>query len=271
MLSSAAWEAEPARGVLMIAEQQSFSNRAQYLLPANGHPRGAPRTDRLDAKLISASSDADRFQCLLLVVGRGALASIGFVGTAMLRPSLAWKTSAAMAPLVFAAPRRLPGSEPTPFDPDVLQQETPKAVPTTASTAPALGNLSLLSSRETRGRDSAASVPPSRSLEFGTIERPARDYAKSTAAYDFTAGSWYPPNGTRLENRSGLGDKLDHPRFVDELERAAMPSHLDERMPRSALFPMVQALLLPPICTSFWFSRTRLLWRLIWGPEWRFE
>ncbi len=67
------------------------------------------------------------------------------------------------------------------------------------------------------------------------------------------------PDGTRLEAHSGLGDRLDDPRYVDERDRGATPPHLYELTLRESLFHGVQALRLTPIGDGFVFDRVGLL------------
>ncbi len=72
-------------------------------------------------------------------------------------------------------------------------------------------------------------------------------YDRWTAVYDISAHTVYLPNGTKLEAHSGLGDRLDNPRFVHERMRGPTPPHVYELAPREALFHGVQALRLKPI------------------------
>ena len=89
--------------------------------------------------------------------------------------------------------------------------------------------------------------------------RPATGYDRWTAVYDISAHSVVLPDGTRLEAHSGLGDRLDDPRHVDEPDRGATPPHLYELTLRESLFHGVQALRLTPIGEGDVFSRTGLL------------
>jgi hypothetical protein len=80
-----------------------------------------------------------------------------------------------------------------------------------------------------------------------------------TAVYDISAHSVYLPDGTQLEAHSGLGDRLDDPRYVSEPDRGATPPHLYELTLREELFHGVQALRLSPIGEGDMFGRTGLL------------
>jgi len=72
-------------------------------------------------------------------------------------------------------------------------------------------------------------------------------YDRSTAVYDISARTVYLPDGTRLEAHSGLGSRLDDPRYVHVRMQGATPPHVYELTPREALFHGVPALRLTPI------------------------
>jgi len=72
-------------------------------------------------------------------------------------------------------------------------------------------------------------------------------YDRSTAVYDISAHTVYMPDGTKLEAHSGLGSRLDDPKFVHVKMHGATPPHVYELEPREALFHGVPALRLNPI------------------------
>jgi hypothetical protein len=72
-------------------------------------------------------------------------------------------------------------------------------------------------------------------------------YDRATAVYDISARTVYLPDGTRLEAHSGLGAKLDDPRYVHVRMHGATPPHLYDLEPREALFHGVPALRLKPV------------------------
>jgi len=100
-----------------------------------------------------------------------------------------------------------------------------------------------------------------RASGFSFFSRPAPPpgYDQWTAVYDISARTVYLPDGTRLEAHSGLGDKLDDPRFVSERGRGATPPHVYELEPREDLFHGVAALRLTPIGDGDVFGRAGLL------------
>ncbi|HEY0330760.1 MAG TPA: tlde1 domain-containing protein [Rhodopseudomonas sp.] len=72
-------------------------------------------------------------------------------------------------------------------------------------------------------------------------------YDRSTAVYDISARMVYMPDGTKLEAHSGLGSRLDDPRYVHERMRGATPPHLYDLTMRESLFHGVAALRLNPV------------------------
>jgi hypothetical protein len=83
----------------------------------------------------------------------------------------------------------------------------------------------------------------------GSRPGPALDQPSTgaTAVYDITAQVVYMPNGERLEAHSGLGDKLDDPRFVHVRMRGATPPGTYDLTERERLFHGVRALRLNPV------------------------
>jgi hypothetical protein len=97
-----------------------------------------------------------------------------------------------------------------------------------------------------------ASADASATGSIGSSQNPALGgaqplYDRSTAVYDISARTVYLPDGTRLEAHSGLGSKLDDPRYVHVKMQGATPPHIYELTPREALFHGVPALRLTPI------------------------
>jgi len=84
-------------------------------------------------------------------------------------------------------------------------------------------------------------------------------YDRWTAIYDVSARTVYLPNGTRLEAHSGLGSRMDDPRYVHERMRGATPPNVYALQPREQLFHGVQALRLIPIGNGDLYGRNGLL------------
>ncbi len=93
----------------------------------------------------------------------------------------------------------------------------------------------------------------------GATGRPVLGYDQWTAVYDIAARTVYMPDGSKLEAHSGLGNRLDNPRFVDQRNIGATPPHVYDLEPRAQLFHGVQALRLNPVGGGGVFGRTGLL------------
>jgi hypothetical protein len=104
-----------------------------------------------------------------------------------------------------------------------------------------------------------AGTDRSSGFSFFARSGPVAGYDKYTAVYDISARTVYMPDGTRLEAHSGLGNRLDDPRFVNERNRGATPPHLYDLTPREELFHGVQALRLTPVGDGDVFGRAGLL------------
>lgn len=72
-------------------------------------------------------------------------------------------------------------------------------------------------------------------------------YDKETAVYVISNKTVYLPDGTQLEAHSGLGAKMDNPRFAHVRMQGVTPPHIYTLKPREALFHGVPALRLTPI------------------------
>jgi Protein of unknown function (DUF2778) len=229
----------------------------------------------LDAAIGRISLDPSRSLWLGIVLGVVALGWVAFVGALLLRPSAPQPAVVAALPPLLTTPE--PSSEPSPFAappplsygqvpigtgeppeteavPDLSQQASREPVPSLGPRArekpsikgPAAGDSTLV-----------APLPPMRPAELGPVSRPPVD--RLTAIYDISAHSVYLPDGTRLEAHSGLGDRLDDPRFVSERDRGATPPGLYDLTLRESLFHGVQALRLTPLGDGDVFGRSGLL------------
>lgn len=101
-----------------------------------------------------------------------------------------------------------------------------------------------------------------REAETVADRRPAgfpHEIDSSTAVYDIAAHTVYLPDGLELEAHSGLGARLDDPRFVHEHMRGATPPSVYELIPRERPFHGVRALRLIPVGNRQIFGRKGLL------------
>ena len=84
-------------------------------------------------------------------------------------------------------------------------------------------------------------------------------YDRFTAVYDISAHTVYMPDGTRLEAHSGLGSRLDDPRFADERMHGVTPPNIYDLELREAPFHGVRALRMIPLDETKTFGRSGLL------------
>jgi Protein of unknown function (DUF2778) len=80
-----------------------------------------------------------------------------------------------------------------------------------------------------------------------------------TAIYDISARRVYLPDGRVLEAHSGLGRKMDDPRFVHARMEGATPPNVYDLRLREQLFHGVRAIRLTPVSGSKMFGRDGIL------------
>ena len=79
------------------------------------------------------------------------------------------------------------------------------------------------------------------------------------AVYDIAAHTVYLPNGQKLEAHSGLGDKLDDPRYVNVRMRGPTPPNVYDLTLRGELFHGVRAIRLNPVDDGKMYGRDGML------------
>jgi hypothetical protein len=111
-----------------------------------------------------------------------------------------------------------------------------------------------------------ASVAPPRPAEKHVATREAHNKASPlatpdgrTAVYDIEAHTVYLPDGERLEAHSGLGDKLDDPRYIKVRMRGPTPPNVYALALREELFHGVRAIRLNPLDDDKMFGRAGML------------
>ncbi len=147
-------------------------------------------------------------------------------------------------PVVASRPAVAPAPA-APLGPAVAARPASASGLTVASAAPEV---------RSGGREPIAAFPP----PFGA-SAPGAGYDRYTAVYDISARIVYMPDGTKLEAHSGLGDRLDNPRYVSERMHGPTPPHVYELALREGSFHGVQALRLNPIGEGDLFGRAGLL------------
>jgi hypothetical protein len=104
------------------------------------------------------------------------------------------------------------------------------------------------------------SNPPDAALSYAALDRGTGSIAPTarfgttpdlvgagTAVYDIVAQTVYMPNGEKLEAHSGLGDKMDNPRYVNVRMKGSTPPGTYILTEREALFHGVRAIRLNPV------------------------
>jgi hypothetical protein len=269
-------------GPVLFAGQKPYSTWPQAPPPPDDPARDPPAKEKEKAAATSTAVAPEPRRSLVLpivlgIIGSGVVAVglVGFLVSLTQHPAPAPPKTAAALPALEAAPPssaaetsnssdqaispedRLARLEPPPpIQIGVPQEDHLEIVPPPGSNplveAPP-------SPRAAVPPIVLAPVPPPRPLEFPPPAGPPPSYDQTTAVYDISAHTVYLPGGMRLEAHSGLGDRIDDPRFVDERDRGATPPGVYQLTLRESLFHGVQALRLNPVGTGFTFNRVGLL------------
>jgi hypothetical protein len=97
------------------------------------------------------------------------------------------------------------------------------------------------------------------SLEGPKGSSPSVESDGKTAIYDITARTVYMPDGRRLEAHSGLGDRMDDPRYVSVRREGPTPPNVYNLSMRESLFHGVRALRLTPVGDGKMYGRDGIL------------
>src|ERR1700746_726263 len=79
------------------------------------------------------------------------------------------------------------------------------------------------------------------------------------AIYATAAHTVYMPNGDRLEAHSGLGERLDNPRYVNVKMKGPTPPNVYKMTMRERVFHGVRAIRLTPVDEGKMFGRDGML------------
>lgn len=126
--------------------------------------------------------------------------------------------------------------------PTLLPQPRPASAPPTNRFRPA---------------DKQASLPKDGDSKPDAAPGPEDD--GKTAIYDITAKTVYLPDGRRLEAHSGLGSRMDDPRYVNVRMEGATPPNVYNLTLRESLFHGVRALRMTPAGTGKMYGRAGIL------------
>ena len=265
------------RGPPLFAGQKPYPTWRQALPPPDDPGRDPAAKEPVAATPTSVAPKPRRSLVFPIVIGISfavvAVGLAGFLVTLTSRPAPPPKTAMAALPALGASPppltvapsnsvdqtiapeERLERLEPPPIQIGVAPQDNIEA-----ASPPDSSPLVELQPSPPGGSPPVvlAPLPPSRPLELAPANAPT-SYDQLTAIYDISAHTVYLPSGVRLEAHSGLGDRIDDPRFVDERDHGATPPGVYQLTMRESIFHGVQALRLNPIGGGFTFNRVGLL------------
>jgi hypothetical protein len=88
---------------------------------------------------------------------------------------------------------------------------------------------------------------------------PPPELNSKTAVYDISARTVFLPNGQKLEAHSGLGEKMDDPRFVKVRMHGPTPPNVYDLSLREQIFHGVRAIRLNPVNENAMFGRDGML------------
>jgi hypothetical protein len=105
---------------------------------------------------------------------------------------------------------------------------------------------------------------PAKKIRLASLEIPkgsswSLDPDSRTAIYDITARTVYMPDGRRLEAHSGLGDRMDDPRYVNVKREGPTPPNVYDLSLRENLFHGVRAIRLNPVGDGKMYGRDGML------------
>ena len=130
------------------------------------------------------------------------------------------------------------------------------AVDAVASRAPA---YALASASESVASLSAPSEARPRPMTIASAVAAFSEPDSKIAIYDIAAHTVYMPNGDTLEAHSGLGERLDNPRFVNVKMKGPTPPNVYKMSLRERAFHGVRAIRLNPVDESKMFGRDGML------------
>lgn len=172
-----------------------------------------------------------------------------------------------MAEAAQPVPASVPLPVPRPADLQPPRAAVPTQMASARTSAPMTQRTSIAASAPADNRSFIEKLfgitpasPPDAALSYASLDNgtgsisptsrfvPAPDLGSAgTAVYDITAQVVIMPNGERLEAHSGLGDKMDDPRYVNIRMKGATPPGTYILTEREALFHGVRAIRMTPV------------------------
>jgi hypothetical protein len=143
----------------------------------------------------------------------------------------------------------LPTPRPADLAPPTTASIPPPARDKVATAAVSIGAFERLFGKRESGPE-LAYAPADGGVTSSGASKPAGRLALNdghSAIYDISERTVHLPDGTKLEAHSGLGPKMDDPRYVHVRMHGATPPHVYDLAPREALFHGVEALRMHPV------------------------
>jgi Tlde1 domain len=235
-IANTAFSSNPRIQALASTGPRALSLAGSYRVAAIAEKQAAATDASFEARWMSARLPASASASAVPLLAQPAVAVAANVPLPSPRPIIPVQVAQADEPV-----GDVPLPRPHPAKPEIAQ----------ASVAPAAPKVAMASSPPTAPREPA----PQDHDKLAAL--PGRE--GRTAVYDIAAHTVYLPNGQKLEAHSGLGDKLDDPRYVSVRMRGPTPPNVYDLTLREASFHGVQAIRLNPVDDDKMFGRDGML------------
>jgi len=235
-IANTAFSSNPRIQTLASTGPRALALAGSYRVAAIVEKQTAAIDTSFEARWMSARLPASASASAVPLLAQPAVAVAANVPLPSPRPIIPVQVAQAGEPV-----GDVPLPRPHPAKPEIAQ----------ASAAPAAPKVAM------------ASLPPAAPREPAPQDHdklaalPGRE--SRTAVYDIAAHTVYLPNGQKLEAHSGLGDKLDDPRYVSVRMRGPTPPNVYDLTLREASFHGVQAIRLNPVDDDKMFGRDGML------------
>jgi hypothetical protein len=235
-IANTAFSSNPRLQALASTGPRALTLAGSYRVAAIAENQTAAIDASFEARWMSARLPASASASAVPLLAQPAVAVAANVPLPSPRPIIPEQVAQAPEPA-----GDVPLPRPHPAKPEIAQ----------ASAAPAAPKVAMASSPPAAPREPA----PQDHDKLAAL--PGRE--SRTAVYDIAAHTVYLPNGQKLEAHSGLGDKLDDPRYVSVRMRGPTPPNVYDLTLREASFHGVQAIRLNPVDDEKMFGRDGML------------
>lgn len=235
-IANTAFSSNPRIQALASTGPRALSLAGSYRVAAIAEKQTAAADTSFEARWTNARLPASASASAVPLLAQPAVAVAANVPLPSPRPIIPVQVAQAPAPA-----NDVPLPRPHPAKPEIAQASAAPAAPKVAMTAP----------------PPAAPREPAPQDHDKLAALPGRE--SRTAVYDIAAHMVYLPNGQKLEAHSGLGDKLDDPRYVSVRMRGPTPPNVYDLTLREASFHGVQAIRLNPVDDDKMFGRDGML------------